>query len=64
MLESAQFISPMLAAIDYKLNLNKLSSFGENVVFVTMSDEQEIAAFKAAAGEIYLFYFQSMFRPY
>lgn len=54
----------MLAAIDYKLNLNKLSSFGENVVFVTMSDEQEIAAFKAAAGEIYLFYFQSMFRPY
>lgn len=48
--ECIQTISPILAIVENRLSLNKLSNFGANVVYVTMSDEKEIEAFKSAAG--------------
>ena len=45
--ESVKVVSALLSR-PYKLD--KLSTFGQNVVYVTMSDKETVAAFKEAAG--------------
>ena len=45
--ESVEVVSS-LVSLPYKLN--KLSTFGQQVVYVTISDEETVAAFKEAAG--------------
>ena len=45
--ESIEVVSS-LVSLPYKLN--KLSTFGQKVVYVTISDKQTVAAFKEAAG--------------
>ena len=45
--ESIEVVSS-LVSLPYKLN--KLSTFWQQVVYVTISDEETVAAFKEAAG--------------
>jgi len=48
--ESSKEVSKILSKLNFQFNLDKVSNFGKEVVFVTMGNEAEVIAFKEAAG--------------
>ena len=49
--KSAEYVDKFLSEVNHTLTLQILISFGQNVVFVTMSDDKEVSAFNQAAGQ-------------